>query len=139
VITDASGIPLASSVTAADRNDVTEFAPLFNRLPPVAGKVGRPRSRPDALQGDPAYDSEPHRQGLRELGVEPVLPEKGAGDDAGPGETRRPVERTPSWSHQNRRLRIRYERRPDIHQAFLNLACIKVCASTLSSGLCYGV
>ena len=68
VITDANGIPLASSVTAANVNDITEMAPLFNAIPPVAGKVGHPRKKPDALQGDLAYDSEPHRQGLREHG-----------------------------------------------------------------------
>jgi transposase len=136
VITDASGIPLASSATASNVNDITEMAPLFNAMPAVAGKVGRPRKRPDALQGDLAYDSEPHRQGLRDLGVEPILPEKGIDDESGLGQTRWPVERTISWLHQNRRLRIRYERRPDIHQAFLTLACIKICASALSSGLC---
>jgi transposase len=136
LITDAHGIPLAASVTAANVNDVTEFAPLFDKLPAVAGEVGHPRKRPDALQGDLAYDSEPHRQGLRELGIEPILPEKGVDDESGLGETRWPVERTLSWAHQNRRLRIRYERRPDIHQAFLVLACIKICASALFGGLC---
>lgn len=136
VITDAAGIPLASSVTAANRNDVTELAPLYNKIPPVAGKVGRPRRKPDALQGDLAYDSEPHREGLRQLGVEPILPEKGIDEQEGLGETRWPVERTLAWLHQNRRLRIRYERRPDIHQAFLTLACIKICASALFAGYC---
>jgi hypothetical protein len=29
--------------------------------------------------------------------------------------------------HQNRRLKVRYERRPDIHQGFLTLAGVKVC------------
>jgi transposase len=136
VITDASGIPMASSVTPANRNDVTELAPLVNKLPAVAGKPGRPRRKPGALQGDRAYDSEPHRQGLREMGIEPILPEKGIDEDTGPGETRWPVERTLAWFHQNRRLRIRYERRADIHQALLTLACIKVCASALLAGLC---
>jgi transposase len=136
VITDASGIPLASSVTPANRHDVTELAPLFNKLPAVAGKVGRPRRKPDAVQGDRAYDSEPHREGLRRLGVEPVLPERGLDDDTGLGETRWPVERTLGWGHQNRRLRVRYERRADIHQAFLTLAFLKVCASALFAGFC---
>jgi transposase len=136
LITDANGIPLAGSVTAANVNDVTEFAPLFNKLPEVAGKAGHPRRKPAALQGDLGYDSEPHRQGLRELGVEPVLPEKGLDDDKGLGETRWPVERTLSWVHQNRRLRIRYERRPDIHQAFFTSALIKICASALFAGFC---
>jgi transposase len=115
---------------------VTEMAPLVNDLPEVAGKVGRPRRKPDALQGDLAYDSEPHRQGLREMGIEPVLPEREIDDQEGLGETRWPVERTLAWAHQNRRLRIRYGRRPDIHQAFLTLACIKICASALFAGFC---
>ena len=136
VITDAHGLPLASSVTAANVNDITEMAPLFNAIPPVAGKVGRPKKKPDALQGDLAYDSEPHRQGLRELGIEPILPEKEIDDQAGLGATRWPVERTLSWLHQNRRLRIRYERRPDIHQAFLTVACIKICTSALFGEFC---
>lgn len=136
VVTDANGIPLASSVTAANCNDVTEMAPLVNKLPEVAGKVGHPKHKPDALQGDLAYDSEPHRQGLRDIGIEPVLPEKGIDEQEGLGQTRWPVERTLAWLHQNRRLRIRYERRPDIHQAFVTLACIKICASALFSGFC---
>lgn len=136
IITDASGIPRTSSVTAANVHDVTEMAPLVNKLPEVAGKVGRPRRKPDALQGDLAYDSEPHRQGLKEIGIEPVLPERGIDDQEGLGETRWPVERTLSWTHQNRRLRVRYERRSDIHQAYLTLACIKICESALFGGLC---
>ncbi|MBW3510602.1 transposase [Janthinobacterium sp. NKUCC06_STL] len=37
------------------------------------------------------------------------------------------VERTLAWLHRFRRLRIRYERRADIHQALLSLACILIC------------
>jgi hypothetical protein len=47
-----------------------------------------------------------------------------------------PVERTLSWTHQDRRIGIRSERRPDIHQAFLILACIKICASVLFAVFC---
>ncbi len=136
LLTDADGIPLASSVTAANVNDISRLAPMFHAIPPVAGKVGHLRRKPGAVQGDLAYDSEPHRQGLQQLGVEPVLPEKGIDDRSGPGETRWPIERTLAWAHRDRRLRIRYERRPDIHQALLTLACIKICASALFSGFC---
>jgi transposase len=87
------------------------------------------------MQGDLAYDSEPHRQGLRDSGVEPVPPEKGIDDGSGLGLTRWLVERTLAWVHQNRRLRIRHERRPELHQAFLTLALIKICASALFTGL----
>src|SRR5437764_6798980 len=135
-MTDAQGLPLASSVTAANCNDVSAMAPLVNRLPEVAGKVGHPRRKPDAVLGDPASDSEPHREGLRPMGIEPVLPEKGIDEDKGLGATRWPVERTLAWIHQNRRLRIRYERRPDIHQALLTLACIKTCSTALLACFC---
>ena len=43
------------------------------------------------------------------------------------GKWRWVVERTLGWLHRFRRLRIRYERRADIHQAFLSLACILIC------------
>ena len=123
-------------MTAANANDITELAPLFDKLPPVAGKVGRPRRKPGALQGDLAYDSEAHRRGPERIGVEAVLPEKGVDDGEGLGETRWPVERTIAWLHQNRRLRIRYERRPEIDQALPTLACIKICASALFAAYC---
>ncbi|MGW4027683.1 IS5/IS1182 family transposase, partial [Streptomyces sp. NPDC005009] len=41
---------------------------------------------------------------------------------SGPGIFRRVVERTISWLHGFRRLRIRWERRDDIHEAFPGLA-----------------
>jgi hypothetical protein len=44
------------------------------------------------------------------------------------------VERTLGWFHQYRRLQIRYDRRPDIHQAFLTLTYFKVCFSFLKHG-----
>jgi hypothetical protein len=38
------------------------------------------------------------------------------------------VERTLAWYHGVKRLRIRWERRDDIHDAFINLAtCIITC------------
>lgn len=41
--------------------------------------------------------------------------------------TRRVVERTIAWYDGMRRLRIRWERRDDMHEAFLGLAtCVRV-------------
>ncbi|HMB08454.1 MAG TPA: IS5 family transposase [Isosphaeraceae bacterium] len=136
VITDGNGIPLTSGVTGANVPDIQELAPRFNALPAVAGKVGHPKRKPDALMRDRGYDSEPHREGLRQLGVEPLLAEKATENGSGLGVFRWVVERTLGWAHQNRRLRIRYERRPDIHQAFLTIACIKISASFLFDGFC---
>src|SRR5918992_3817901 len=41
------------------------------------------------------------------------------------------VECSLSWLHQFRRLRVRYERRADIHEAFISLACCLICWSFL--------
>lgn len=47
LITDATGIPLAATLTGPNRNDVTQLIPLLQAVPPVRGKRGRPRRRPD--------------------------------------------------------------------------------------------
>ena len=36
-----------------------------------------------------------------------------------------------AWLHQFKRLRTRYERRADLHQAFLTLGCCVICARML--------
>lgn len=41
------------------------------------------------------------------------------------------VERTIAWLHQFRRLRVRYERRADIHEAFLAIGCSLICLALL--------
>lgn len=129
VITDANGIPFAVKVTGANRHDVTQLLPLVESIPPIAGKVGRPRKRPDCVQGDRAYDSQPHRDILRKLGIDSVLAKRRTENGSGLGVFRWVVERTLSWLHQFRRLRVRYERRDDIHEAFLTIGCILVCSN----------
>jgi hypothetical protein len=62
------------------------------------------------------------------------MPEKEIDDQSGLGETRWSMQWTLSLMHRNRRLRIRYVRRPDIDQAFLTLVCIRNCASALFEG-----
>ena len=129
IITDANGIPFAAKVTGANRHDVTQLLPLVESIPPIAGKVGRPRKRPDCVQGDRAYDSQPHRDALRKLGIDSVLAKRRTENGSGLGVFRWVVERTLAWLHQFRRLRVRYERRDDIHEAFLMIGCILICAN----------
>ena len=127
LLTDATGIPLGKTLTGANTPDVQPLLPLVEAIPPVRGKRGRPRRRPKKLYADRAYDSEPHRQKLRDLGIEPVLAKRGTGHGSGLGIFRWVVERSLSWLHQFRRLRVRYERRADIHEAFVSLACCLIC------------
>ncbi len=127
MITDAQGIPLAVRLTGANAHDVTQLIPLVEAIPAVRGKRGHPRQRPERVQGDRGYDSEPHRKWLRAHKIEPVLAKRNTSHGSGLGVYRWVVERTLAWLHQFRRLRIRYERRADTHEAFLTLGCALIC------------
>ena len=133
IITDARGVPFAAILTSANTHDVTQLLPLVEAIPPVRGKRGRPRRKPDAAQGDRAYDSEPHRRSLREHNIRPILAKRRTEHGSGLGKYRWVVERTLAWLHQFRRLRIRFERRADIHEAFLSLGCILICWNYLNA------
>ncbi|MDX3559284.1 IS5 family transposase [Streptomyces europaeiscabiei] len=122
VLTDGQGIPLAVSLTGGNRNDVTQLLPLLDKIPAVAGVVGRPRRRPDALLADRGYDHDKYRRLLWRRGIRPVIARRGEEHGSGLGVFRYVVERTIAWLHGFRRLRIRWERRDDIHEAFLGLA-----------------
>ncbi|WP_435840778.1 IS5 family transposase [Streptomyces cinnamoneus] len=122
ILTDGQGIPLAVSLTGGNRNDITQLLPLLDKVPAVAGVVGRPRQRPDMILADRAYDHDKYRRLLRERGIRPLIAERGQPHGSGLGVLRWVVERTISWLHGFRRLRIRWERRDDIHEAFLGLA-----------------
>ncbi|MEW2726685.1 transposase, partial [Streptomyces albidoflavus] len=50
---------------------------------------------------------------------------------SGLGKVRWVVERAFAWLHQFKRLRIRYERRADLHQGLLELACSLICLRRL--------
>jgi transposase len=131
VLSDAQGLPLAQRTTAANIPDIKQLEPLVEAVPPVRGKKGRPRRRPNKVQGDRAYDSQPHRERLKQKGIQPVLAKRRTPHGSGLGKQRWPVERLLSWLHQPRRLRIRDERLPLIHQAFLNIAAAMICFHAL--------
>jgi len=123
-------------LTGGNRHDVTQLIPLVDSIPPIAGKVGHPIHRPDEVFADRAYDSGPHREQLRQRGIGPAIAERNTEHGSGLGIFRWVVERTISWLHQFRRLRIRYERRADVHLAFLTLGCILICHRYSTNPLC---
>lgn len=110
------------SLTDGNRNDVTQLLPLIDKIPAVAGVAGRPRRRPDALLADRGYDHDKYRRLLWARGIPPVIAERGQPHGSGLGVFRWVVERIIAWLHGFRRLRILWERRDDIHEAFLGLA-----------------
>ena len=56
-----------------------------------------------------------------------MIPNRVREHGSGLGKTRWVIERTLSWFHQLRRLQIRWERRADIHKAFMLLAGSFIC------------
>ncbi|CAL9335112.1 hypothetical protein SUDANB15_00145 [Streptomyces sp. enrichment culture] len=74
------------------------------------------------LFADRGHDHDKYRRPPWERGIRPVIAERGQPHGSGLGTFRWIVERTISWLHGFRRLRIRRERRDDIHEAFLGLA-----------------
>lgn len=130
VLTDAQGIPLTATVTAANVPEVTQIFHVLTDMPAVAGKPGPSRQKPDRLHGDRGYDSEPARQLLRWLGITPILPKRSS-EEGGLGKLRWFVERSISWLHSFGRLRRRLDRLTEIQEAFLRLGCSLICLNFL--------
>ena len=130
LLVDAAGVPLGCRVSPANAHDVTGLLPTLVACP-RPGFLADPGRTPGELYGDRAYDSAGHEGVVGWLGVTPVIAQQGQPHGSGLGTRRYVVEQTVAAVHQNRRLKVRYEKRADIHQAFLTLACIKVCCNRL--------
>ena len=127
---DCNGIPLAIRLSAANVHDATQLRALVDAIPAIIGprgKPGCPRKRPTKLHADKAYDASPLRRALRSRGITPRLARRGIESSERLGRHRWVVERTLSWLLGCRRLGVRYERRADLLQGFLHLACALIC------------
>jgi transposase len=120
-------------LTGGNRNDVTQLLPLLDAVGPIAGRRGRPRRRAQRLLADRGYDHDKYRRELRRRGIKPVIARRETGHGSGLGKDRWVVERTFAWLHNLRRLRTRYERRAELHLAFMLLGCAVVCQRRLAS------
>jgi transposase len=133
LLVDGGGLPLAWTLTAANRNDVTQLLDLLERVPPVRGRPGRPRRRPLALLADRGYDHDKYRRLVRGRGITPLIARRQTEHGSSLGRERWVVERTFAWLHNRRRLLLRTDRRDDIHESFLALACCLICWRRLES------
>ena len=135
LLVDATGIPLAVALSGGNRNDVTQLIPLLEDLHarPVAGKVGRPRQKPDLLLADRGHDHDKYRRLLRARNIKHLIARRATAHGSGLGRERWVLERGFAHLHNFRQLRIRYERQPEIHEAFLTLACSILCWRRLNS------
>jgi transposase len=64
---------------------------------------------------------------LRKRGITPRIARRAIEYSERLGRHRWVVERTLSWLNRYRRLKVRYERRADVHQALLELGCALIC------------
>ena len=117
LLVEGGGLPLAWSLTGGNRNDVTQLVELLDRVPPVRGRVGRPRRRPRTLIADRGYGHDKYRRPVWKRGVKPFALRQ-TEHGSGLGRQRWVVERTFAWLHNRRRLLIRTDRRDDIHEGF---------------------
>ena len=76
LICDGHGVPLAIQLTGANRNDSQQALALVEAIPPLQGKQGRPRHRPDCIVHDRGYDAEAIRQGLCARHIVPRLAQR---------------------------------------------------------------
>jgi transposase len=121
---DARGVPLSVALSAANENERGYLLALVDTIPPR--RAGW-RSRPDALLADRGYDAEHLRDALAQRGIDARIvrrrrPGQGRARDPQARE-RWPIERTNAWLHNYRRISTRWERRPELYLAFVQLAC----------------
>jgi transposase len=93
---------------------------------------GVPANAPSGYSQTEGYDHDKYRRELWKRGVKPVIARRSTEHGSGLGRERWVVERTFAWLHNLRRLRIRYERDPSLHMAFMLLGCAVVCQRKLT-------
>jgi transposase len=135
-VVDRIGIPLAAKLSPANYHDARLFEALIEAIPALhrpPGRPGRPRCRPGKLHADKGYAYPRCRRYLRRRGIGCRIARRGIDSSERLGRHRWIVERSLAWLARYRRLAIRYERRDDIHEAFLTLGCILICINALEA------
>ena len=134
LVVDRQGVPLSVGLSAANVHDGHLLEPMLDAIPPIVGRrgrPGRPRFRPARLHADKAYDSSEKRRALRRRGIVARIARRGVESSERLGRYRWIVERSLAWLLGCRRLGVRYERRGDILQGLLHLACALICVRFL--------
>jgi transposase len=139
---------LAVRVGPGNENEQRQLLPLVDELLEQG-------LRPRELWADRGYDAEPLREQLRRREIEPVISRRRQAGAPVPADARYvwrgrrrqakvadpnarkrwPVERTNAWLHNWRRISVRWERRPELYLALLQLACSMIILRLLERSL----
>jgi len=132
VVTDARGLPLGTTVAAANRAETDLIEDAIDDIPlPLPDRVPRVADR--------GYDSDPLRDRLRGRGIDLLSPHRKnrTGPSRNDGRRMRRyarryvVERTNAWLHNFRRIANRWEYYSFIYHGFVRLACIVLAVERL--------
>ena len=126
-------MPLVALLSGANRHDSIVLESVLDAVPLIRQSNRRRRKRPDKLHADKAYDIPRCRQALHRRHIKARIARKGIDSRERLGRHRWVVERTLAWLNRFRRLTVRYERRVDLHPAFLTLGCALICFRKLTN------
>lgn len=123
-------------ISAANEHDSLHFIDLACKIS-LKGEWGRPRTRPDEINADAAYDSSEIRQYLGRRGIKSNIPvnkrnskRQGRGRptrfDEKSYKNRGAAERFNAWIESFKRVMVRFERLKVCFMAAVNLACIRM-------------
>lgn len=125
---DATGIPLAVRLTAANVNDCHLFEELRDAIPALWHRgPGRPRRRPAMVHADKGYDFRKCRRACRIRNMQARIARRGVESKEPLGCHRGVVKRDFAWLNAMRRLRTRFDRRASHHLCFLYLGSALIC------------
>src|SRR5215204_6136777 len=135
VVADRGGVPLAVVLTAANVHDRGGLGGGrgCHRADQAASRQARQAAQAsqEAARLHKAYDFPRCRKALRKRCIKAPIARRGIDSSERLGRYRWVVERTLAWLGRNRRLTVRYERRDEIHEAFLHLGCSLICLNYL--------
>lgn len=140
LVTDGAGLPLAFTLTAGQRHEMTTFERTLKAVR-LSGLQGRLRTRPKHLASDKAYSYRPVFACVRGRRIRPVIPPR-KGRNMGQGRPRtfdpnlsrrrNAIKRCVGWLKGCRSIVTRHETLAVTSAATVTLAVLHQCLQTLS-------
>jgi len=136
---DGHGTPLVAETESASVHEVKLIESLVEKVRIPRQGRGRPRKKVKRLIYDKAADSDPLRKRLKRRGTDLIAPHRD-------NRVKRPmqdgrklrrycrrwkIERTFAWIQNFRRLVVRYDRKIEMFDAFLQLGCTIIALNKL--------
>jgi transposase len=132
IVTDRTGVPIGVVTAAANEAETELLEPALSTIPEA---IELPANVP--VIADKAYDSDPLREQLAEVGFRLLSPHRKSRTESRTNDGRRMrrykrrwiIERTFAWMHSFRRLITRNEFYSFIFDGFVHLACALIAIS----------